>query len=96
MLQRSRTSCSRASGVVRRLVRNRWVGWNGLPSRVPLTVTSTIQLVPIQTSLMCSGSCAFPRCFCGDVEGDLNLANRFADLDDLGGAGDGMGFDLAP
>jgi len=30
------------------------------------------------------------------VEGDLNLANRFADLNDLGGAGDGMGLDLAP
>jgi hypothetical protein len=36
------------------------------------------------------------RCFCGDVDGDLDFANRFADLDDLGGAGDGMGFDLAP
>jgi hypothetical protein len=30
------------------------------------------------------------------VEGDLNLANRFADLHDLSGAGDGMGFDLSP
>jgi hypothetical protein len=35
------------------------------------------------------------RRFCGDEEGDLDLANRFADLHDLGGAGDGMGFDLA-
>jgi hypothetical protein len=34
--------------------------------------------------------------FCGYVEGDLDLANRFADLDDLCSAGDGMGFDLAP
>jgi len=30
------------------------------------------------------------------VEGDLNLANSFTDLDDLSGTGDGMGFDLAP
>ena len=29
------------------------------------------------------------------MEGDLDLANRFADLHDLGGTGDGMGFDLA-
>ncbi len=36
------------------------------------------------------------RCFLGDVKRNLNLANRFADLNDLGGAGDGMGFDLAP
>jgi hypothetical protein len=30
------------------------------------------------------------------VEGDLNLANRFADLHDLSGTSDLMGFDLAP
>ena len=30
------------------------------------------------------------------MEGDLNLANSFTDLDDLSGTGDGMGFDLAP
>ena len=39
------------------------------------------------------------RCGCwfgGDVEGDLDLANRFADLDDLSCAGHGMGFHLAP
>ncbi len=34
--------------------------------------------------------------FGGDVEGDLDLANRFPDFDDLGGAGNGVGFDLAP
>jgi hypothetical protein len=32
----------------------------------------------------------------GDVEGNLDLTNRFADLDDLGSTSDGMGFDLAP
>jgi hypothetical protein len=32
----------------------------------------------------------------GDLEGDLNLTNRFADLDDLGGTRDGVGFNLAP
>jgi len=30
------------------------------------------------------------------VDGDLDLANRFANIGDLSGAGDGMGFDLAP
>ena len=36
-------------------------------------------------------------CFLGrDMDGDLDLANRFADLDDLGCAGDGVGLDLAP
>jgi hypothetical protein len=36
------------------------------------------------------------RRFSGDEEGDLDLANRFADLNDLGGTSDGMSFDLAP
>ena len=30
------------------------------------------------------------------MQWDLDLANRFADLDDLGSTGDGMGFNLAP
>ena len=29
----------------------------GLPSRVPVAVISTIQLVPLQPSRMCSGAC---------------------------------------
>jgi len=33
--------------------------------------------------------------FSRSVERDLDLANRFADLDDLGCTSDGMGFDLA-
>ena len=57
MLQRSRTSCSRASGVVRRLLRNRWVAQKGLLPRVPVPRTSTSQLVPIRVSVMCSGAC---------------------------------------
>jgi hypothetical protein len=39
-----------------------------------------------------------PRCRCcfgKDMDGDRNLANGFADLDDLGCVSDGMGFDLA-
>jgi hypothetical protein len=28
-----------------------------LPSRLPVAATSTIQLVPIQASRMCSGAC---------------------------------------
>jgi hypothetical protein len=32
-------------------------GTEGLLSRVPVARTSTIQLVPIQVSLMCSGAC---------------------------------------
>jgi hypothetical protein len=39
------------------------------------------------------------RCRCWlrrDKDGDLDLADHFADLDDLGCAGDGIGFDLAP
>ena len=36
------------------------------------------------------------RCWLGrDMDGDLDLADRFADLDDLGCAGDGMGLNLA-
>ena len=30
--------------------------WKGLPSRVPLVATSTIQLVPLQSSRMCCGA----------------------------------------
>jgi hypothetical protein len=36
------------------------------------------------------------RCFGGGDWGELDLANRFPDHDELGGAGDGMGFELAP
>ena len=56
MLQRSRTSFSRASGVVRKLVRKKWVCRKVLPSRVPTAAISTIQLVPLQASRMCSGA----------------------------------------
>ena len=55
MLQRSRFSRSRASGQVRRLVMNRCLAWNGLPSRQPLAYSSTIQALPGQFALMCSG-----------------------------------------
>jgi hypothetical protein len=43
--------------VVRRLVRKRWVARKGFSSRLPIAATSTIQLVPIQASLMGSGAC---------------------------------------
>jgi hypothetical protein len=52
----NRQLCSSASGVVRRLVMNRFVALNGLPSRVPVAITSAIQLVPCQLALMCSGA----------------------------------------
>ena len=51
-----RISRSRASGVVRRLVRNKCLALNGLPSRLPLATSSTIQAVPGQSTLMCSGA----------------------------------------
>jgi len=47
-----RTRPSNASGVVRRLVIKRWVALNGLRSRVPVAITSAIQLVPCQLALM--------------------------------------------
>ena len=41
-----------------RLVKHyRRVALNGLPPRVPIAATSTIQLVPLQVSRMCSGAC---------------------------------------
>jgi hypothetical protein len=40
-----------ASGVVRRFVMNRWMALNGLPSRIPVAITSAIQLVPCQLAL---------------------------------------------
>ncbi len=46
MLQRFLASCSKPSGAMRRLVRKRCFALNGLPSRVPVVTTSTIQLVP--------------------------------------------------
>ena len=42
--------------MVHRLVMNLCVAWNGLPSRVPMAITSTIQLAPYQFALMCSGA----------------------------------------
>jgi hypothetical protein len=35
---------------------NLCVTWNGLPSRVPMAITSTIQLEPCQYALMCTGA----------------------------------------
>ncbi len=46
MLHRFLASCTKPSRVVRRLVRWRWLALNGLPSRVPVATSSTIQLVP--------------------------------------------------
>ncbi len=56
MLQRSRISRSRASGVVRRLVMNRCRALKGLLPRLPLASSSTIQALPGQSALMCSGA----------------------------------------
>ena len=57
MHQRSLTSCSKAFGVVRRLVRKRCRWREGFPARLPLTTSSTIQLLPGQSSVMKSGAC---------------------------------------
>ena len=56
MLQRSLISLSKAAGVVRRLVMNRCLALNGLTSRLPLASSSTIQALPSQSALMCSGA----------------------------------------
>ena len=32
------------------------VAWNGLPFRMPMAITSTLQLAPCQFTLMCSGA----------------------------------------
>ncbi len=56
MLQRSLTSRSRTSGVMRRLVMNRWLALNGLLSRLPDLITSAIELVPCQLPLMFPGA----------------------------------------
>lgn len=56
--------------MVRRLVSHREVrlvnklrcsAGKGLPSQLPLAVTSTIQLVPTQVSAMCGGACLARR-----------------------------------
>lgn len=57
MHQRSLTSCSKAFGVVRRLVRKRCRWREGFPARLPLTTSSTIQLLPGHASVMKSGAC---------------------------------------
>jgi hypothetical protein len=57
MLQRCRISRSKASGVVRMLVINRWHAALRFPLRVVVVVTtSTIQALPGQLALMCSGA----------------------------------------
>ena len=38
------------------VVMNRCVALNGLPSRIPVAITSAIQLVPCQLTLICSGA----------------------------------------
>jgi hypothetical protein len=57
MPQRWRIRRSRASGVVRMLVMNKWRAVPRVPLRVVVVVsTSTIQALPGQFSLMCSGA----------------------------------------
>jgi hypothetical protein len=57
MLQRCRISRSNASGLVRRLVMIRWQTTPRVPLLVLVVVmSSTIQAVPGQLALMCSGA----------------------------------------
>ena len=56
MLQRWRISRSRASGVVRRVEIKRWQATARIPFLVLVVViSSTIQALPGQLALMCSG-----------------------------------------
>ena len=45
-----------AFGLVLRPVMDLCVAWNGLPFRMPMAITSTLQLAPCQFTLMCSGA----------------------------------------